>query len=192
LGAVSALAASLFAQTPTPTPTTPAGNANATDNTNANGRQRRGGGGGGGNFNPADIQARMMSNLREQLAVKDDAEWSLISERITAVMDLRRSLATGGGFGGRGGNGGNGGNGGGGNNQGNRPNRVGAQANPELDALRSALSDNMPDAEIKARLDRLREVRKQNEAKLTKAQEELLAVLSVRQEAVAVAAGLLL
>ena len=54
------------------------------------------------------------------------------------------------------------------------------------------MSDNLTDAEIKARLDRLREVRKQNETKLTKAQEELRAVLSVRQEAVAVAAGLLL
>jgi hypothetical protein len=42
-----------------------------------------------------------------------------------------------------------------------------------------------------SRLDRLREVRKQNEAKLTKAQEDLRAVLSLRQEAIAVMFGLL-
>ena len=44
---------------------------------------------------------------------------------------------------------------------------------------------------MKSRLERLREVRKQNEAKVAKAQEELRAVLSVRQEAVAVMFGLL-
>ena len=49
----------------------------------------------------------------------------------------------------------------------------------------------MPDGEIKARLDRLREVRKENEAKLAKAQEDLRAVLTVRQEAIAVMYGLL-
>ena len=73
---------------------------------------------------------------------------------------------------------------------GNRPTR-GPSGNPEQDALRAAITDKLPDAEIKSRLDRLREVRKQNEAKLTRAQEELRAVLSVRQEAVAVMFGLL-
>lgn len=58
-------------------------------------------------------------------------------------------------------------------------------------ALSTAVRDKLPDAEIKSRLDRLRETRKDSEAKLTKAQEELRAVLSVRQEAVAVVFGLL-
>jgi hypothetical protein len=57
--------------------------------------------------------------------------------------------------------------------------------------LRAAITEKLPDAEVKSRLDRLREVRKQNEAKVAKAQEELRAVLSVRQEAVAVMFGLL-
>jgi hypothetical protein len=112
--------------------------------------------------------------LREQLAVKDDAEWSLIAGRITTVMELRRALIIG-GFGG-------------GNN---RSNRSGAVINPEQEALSQALEDNLPDAEITARLARLREIRKQNEASLDKAREDLRAVLSVRQEAVAVMAGLL-
>jgi len=86
---------------------------------------------------------------------------------------------------------------GGNNNQngqggrGNRQGRMGGANNPELDALQAAITDKAPDAEVKARLERLREVRKDNEAKLTKAQEDLRAVLSVRQEAVAVVYGLL-
>ena len=60
-----------------------------------------------------------------------------------------------------------------------------------MNLLSSAVRDKLPDAEIKTRLERLREVRKDNEAKLAKAQEELRAVLSVRQEAVAVLFGLL-
>ena len=46
-------------------------------------------------------------------------------------------------------------------------------------------------AEIKARLDRYREVRKENEARLAKAQDDLRAVLTVKQEAMAVMMGLL-
>ena len=63
--------------------------------------------------------------------------------------------------------------------------------NSETAALSSAVRDKLPEAEIKARLDRVRQVRKENEVKLTKAQEELRAVLSIRQEAVAVVFGLL-
>ena len=61
----------------------------------------------------------------------------------------------------------------------------------EQDALRAALRDKLPDAEIKARQARVRDVQKQNEARLAKAQDELRAVLTVRQEAGAVMAGLL-
>ena len=73
---------------------------------------------------------------------------------------------------------------------GNRANLQGA-ANPEREALQTAVTNNAPDAEIKARLDHLRELRTENEAKLQKAQEDLRAALTVRQEAVAVLAGLL-
>jgi hypothetical protein len=69
--------------------------------------------------------------------------------------------------------------------------RFGGQPDPELDGLRAAITDKLPDAEIKARLARLRDARKQNEAKLDQAREDLRAVLSVRQEAVLVMAGLL-
>ena len=158
--ASAALSVSLSAQDATP----PAGNANTGGQDNGNGgRQRR-------NFSPDAMMARMKTIF----GVTDDAEWAVISARITPVMELRRS-AMGGGFrmGGFNGGGGRGGNG-----------------NPAVESLRSAITDNMPDAEIKARLDHLRESRKEDQAKLEKAQADLVAVLSVKQEAIAVMMGL--
>jgi hypothetical protein len=67
----------------------------------------------------------------------------------------------------------------------------GGAANSDQSSLQQAVKDKLPDAEIKARMVRLRESRKQNEAKLAQAQEELRAVLSVRQEAIAVLYGML-
>lgn len=142
-----------------------------------------------GNFNPAEMQARMLEALRTQMEVKDDAEWQLINERITRVNEMRRATAAftamgmmrPGGPGGMGG-GPNGGPGG----------RFGVTTSAELDALRSAVSDKATEAEIKDRLERFREARKQAEANLEKAREDLRAVLTPRQEAVAVVAGLLL
>src|SRR4051812_14537287 len=145
------------------------------------GRRRGGGtdtnGNGGGNFNPQEMQARMLTALRERFEVTDDEEWKLISERITKVSDLRRNAATGGfggggffaGRGGPGGTGGTGGQGGGGGgtDRGGRGTRTGG-GSAEMTALSSAVRDKLPDAEIKSRLDRVREVRKDNEAKLAK------------------------
>jgi hypothetical protein len=144
-----------------------------------------GGGGGGrqrGNFSPE----AMMDALKTQFGVTDDAQWAAISPLVQNVMDLRRATQAGGGFGGFGGRqrGQGGGGGGGGGPRGGAP-------SPEVENLRQALTDNMPDAEIKVRLDHLREVRKQNEAKLEKARADLLAVLTPRQEAIAVMVGLL-
>jgi hypothetical protein len=139
-------------------------------------------------FNPEDMQARMMTSLRERLEVPDDEEWKIISERLGKVMELRRA-STGGGLGGMAGFAGRGQPAGGESTRGSRGTRTGG--NPELAALQTAIRDKLPDAEIKSRLDRVRQNRKDNEAKLSKAQEELRAVLSVRQEAVAVVFGLL-
>ncbi len=140
-----------------------------------------------GNMSPQDMQTRMLTALRERLEITDDEEWKVISERLLKLSELRRSVS-GGMFGGRGGPPGGGGDRGSDRGGGQRP---GSTSNPELTALSSAVRDKLPDAEVKTRLERLREVRKENEVKLTKAQEELRAVLSVRQEAVAVIFGLL-
>jgi hypothetical protein len=190
----SCLALSLSAQTesaPPPPPDLPVAAPDTANDGNARQqRQRRNAGGNMPNFNPAEMQARIMENLRERFEVKDDAEWAVISERLTAVMELRRSEAAGAfgalalGFMNRAALAGGGGNG---------NNRITAMmgGSPEQDALRSALADNLPEAEITARLAKLREARKQHEAKLSEARENLRAVLTVRQEALAVMLGLL-
>ena len=83
--AVFALSGSLLAQDVPP----PDGGPGSADATNGNGRMRR------GNFSPEAA----MAAAKEQFGVTDDAEWSLISARIMAVMDLRRSTgAMGGGM----------------------------------------------------------------------------------------------
>ena len=123
---------------------------------------------------------RAASKLREQMDVADDAEWEVISKRIANVTELRRLISGGAGIRGvaaidkiKG------------------PARADRSAQLEQDALRTAVRDKLPDAEIKARLARAHDIHRQNEAKLQKAQEELRAVLTVRQEAVVVVMGLL-
>jgi len=148
---------------------------------------RRGGG------SPEEMQARMLASLRERFEVTDDEEWKLISERLAKLSELRRNAAGAGGIGGFAGRGPGGGAPGGdrGGPTAGRGGRGTAGGSTELAALSGAVRDKLPDAEIKSRLERLREVRKDNEVKLAKAQEEFRAVLSVRQEAIAVVFGLL-
>jgi len=149
-------------------------------------------------MSPEDMQARMATALRERLEVTDDEEWKLISERIMKVTELRRAAGGPAGgmgpmaFGGRGGPGG-GGPGGGADaaNRGGPRGGRGGGPTSELGALQAAVRDKLPEAELKARLTKLREKRKSDETKLATAQEELRAVLTVRQEAVAVVFGLL-
>lgn len=152
-------------------------------------------GGRRGNFNPEDMQARLLTSLRERLEVTDDEEWKLISERITKVNELRRSTL-GGGVGGLMAFAGRGPQSGGDSNRGGDSGRGSTRGGPrgssnEMAALQTAIRDKLPDAEIKSRLDHMREARKDNETKLSKAQEELRALLTIRQEAVAVMFGLL-
>lgn len=136
-------------------------------------------------FNPADMQARMMSTLRERMGVTSDEEWAVIAERITKVSELRRQM--GGGLGAAMAMRGPSGSGGG--DSGRSRGRPGGSA--ETEALTSAVRDQLPEAELKARMAKLRETRKANEKKLEEAQEELRAVLTVRQEAMLVIAGIL-
>ncbi|MSU48727.1 MAG: hypothetical protein EXS37_06520 [Opitutus sp.] len=133
----------------------------------------------GGRSTPADAQARIMAKLRERLDVNDDAEWDIISNRIARVDELRRNLWTG-SAGSRGSP-----------SMADKSKRSSKSAHPEQDALRSALGDKLPDAEIEVRLARAREVYREAEFRLAKAQAELRAVLTVRQEAEAVVIGLL-
>lgn len=151
------------------------------------------GGGGRGNFDPAQMQQRMMERYREQFGVKSDDEWKIIEARITKVTEARREV----GFGGMGrmmrppGQGGQGGPAAG--NQGNAQNRrrgFGAEPSVAETELQTAIEGNASADSIKAKLAKVREERKAKQAALEKAQEELKQVLTVKQEAVAFLNGL--
>jgi len=156
-------------------------------------RQGGEGGGRGGNFDPAEFQQRMLERVKEQLEVKDDAEWKALEPLVTKVMEARReSMAynLGGamrGFG-RGRGGGDGGGGGGGDRP--RGGLFGDPA-PEQEALQKAIDSKASNADIKAAVAKYRDAKKAKEAALTKAQDDLKKVLSVRQEAILVNNGTL-
>jgi len=140
---------------------------------------------GRGNFDPEQMRQRMMERYRERLEVKSDEEWKAIQPLVQKVSDARREAAVGGFAALGGGRGGGGGGGGGGRGA------FGPEPSPEADALQKAIESNASADEVKSKLAKLREARKQKEANLEKAQEDLRKVLSVRQEASAVLLGLL-
>ena len=146
----------------------------------------QGGGGPPPNFDPEEMRQRMMDSFREQLEVKDDGEWKIIADRIQKVQDARMA------GGGRGGPGGPGGPGGGGRGPGGPGGffRMMGGRGPEAQALRKAIDDKASAEVLKAKMAAVREARKQNEAKVQQAQDELKAVLTTQQEAVAMLMGL--
>ena len=158
--------------------------------TQAQGRQGGGPPGQGrGNFDPDQMRQRMMDGVREQFQVKEDAEWQIIEQRITKVWEARRDVGTAGAGGMRmmarrpqGGD----------NPPGDQPNRrqFGGDPSPEEEALQKAIDSNASTAELKSAIAEYRESRKQKEAALEKAQQELKAVLNVKQEAIALRMGL--
>jgi hypothetical protein len=150
------------------------------------GRGRRG----GGNFDPAQMQQRMMENTRERLGFTNDTDWNAVQPLVQKVMDARRDV----GFPGRGmgfGRGGQRGGGGPNADQGARV-RFGqfGQPSPEAESLQKAIDANAPAAQIKSALEKYRATQKDKQAKLQQAQENLRKVLSVKQEAEAVLLGL--
>jgi hypothetical protein len=149
-------------------------------------RQGRGGRGGGG-FDPAQMQERMMENIREQFAIKDDTEWKAVEPLVKKVTDARRENA----FNGmrmmfrRPGGDNNGGGGGG-----RRGGGFGGEPSAEEDALQKAIDSKASKEELKTKMAALRKVKQTNEAKLKVAQDELKKVLTVQQEAAALQMGL--
>ncbi len=162
-----------------------AGSLLAQDNGNNNGgqggnnggqrRNRQNGGPGGGNFDPAQMQQRMLDRVQEQLGFTNDTEWDAVKPLVQKVMDARREVGFGGMgrmFGGR--------------NQGGNNNRGGGmfgQASPEQEALQKAIDDNAPASQIKDLLAKYKATQKAKQAKLESAQAELKAVLTTKQEA---------
>ena len=120
----------------------------------------------------------MMDRMKEQLGSSDD-EWKVLEPRLTKVMELRRDTQFGafGGF------------------RGGDRNRESGNQSPVQKAasdLRSGLEDKSVSAEeIQRRLGAYRQAKEQAKADLTKAQADLKELLSQRQEAQLVMAGML-
>lgn len=148
---------------------------------------------GRGNFDPEQMRQRMMERTREQLGVTKDEDWKIIQPKLEKVMEARRDS---GGFGGMGRMMGPppGRTPGGDNNAAPQdPNRrrMGPPQNPEVEALMKSLEAKASTEEIKAKLAKVREARKDREAKLAQAQEDLRKILTVRQEAMLVGMGMM-
>jgi hypothetical protein len=145
----------------------------------------------GGDFDPAQFRQRMMDRLKEQLGSSDD-EWKVLQPKVEKVMNAQRDARSGGGGGvgfffGGGGGGGRGRDGGGGG--GDQPQTPVAKASADL---RSGLENkDLPAEEIARRLTALREARNKARDELTKSQKELKELLTQRQEAMLVMAGML-
>ncbi len=156
---------------------------------------------GRGNFDPAEFRQRMMERMRERLEVKGDDEWKVIETRLAKVMDAQRDARAGIGFGGFGGGGGRGGRPDGDNNNagGDNNNRrggggrggFGGEPSAEVKALEDAITAKASSDELKTKMAKVREARKEKEAALEKAQDDLRKVLNTRQEAQLVLAGML-
>jgi hypothetical protein len=144
-----------------------------------------------GNFDPEQMRQRMMERYREQLEIKGDDEWKAIEPRVTKVMEARRDVGFGGGFGFRGSGAPRRGGDDGDRREAGRRREFGGQPSPEAEALQKAIEAKASNEEIKTKLAKFRDARKAKEANLTKAQDELRKVLTVRQEASAVMMGLL-
>lgn len=148
-------------------------------------------GGGRGNFDPAQMQQRMMDRIRDQLEFTNDTDWSAVQPLVQKVMDAQRDVRAG-------------------QMQGmrmmfrrpgqqqddnnQRRQRFSAfmgQPSPEFTALQDAVNNNAPDAQIKDLLARYNASQKAKQDKLKDAQDSLRNVLSVKQEAEATLIGLL-
>lgn len=134
-----------------------------------------------GNFDPAQFRQRMEERLKEQLHVNDD-EWKALQPKIEAVMEAQRDAGGRGMF--RGGRRG-------GPNQ-NNANTPTSPVQEKAQALRTVLDnkDAKPE-EIKSALAAYRDARAAARANLTKAQNDLRDLLTVRQESVLVMMGML-
>ncbi len=165
-----------------PAPTPAPASSPAADN--GGGRTGRGG---RGNFE--EFRQRMEERLKTSLKATNE-EWAVIQPLMEKVQSKQRE-AMGGRFGGF-----PGGRRGGGEASADKPGAGGEHAmrggSAESQALRTTLENESasPD-EIKAKLAAVREQRKKAADELTQARADLSKVLTVRQEAVLVSAGIL-
>ncbi len=122
------------------------------------------------------FREEMMNRMKTELGCTDE-EWAILQPRIEKVMELQRALRGGPAMrmGGRGG-----------------PGASDAPATPEADALRKALENKQaPVDEVQKKLEAFRAAKKKQAAELDAARAALREVLTARQEAAMVLAGIL-
>ena len=136
-------------------------------------------------FDPAQMRQRMMTRMKENLKIDDEA-WKVLQPRIEKVMTLSRDAgARGMFFGGR-------------RRRTRTPDQGGEAAEPQSDTakavqeLQKTLENEAATAEeIKAKLKALREAREKAKQELAKAQEAVRELVTQRQEAQLVLMGYL-
>ena len=133
---------------------------------------------GGGGFDPAQMRQRMMDFMKERLGASDD-EMQAIAPKLEKVMQLQRDAGGGGMRGMRRQ---------GGDQQQQQPQSPVQQKAKEL---QDAVEANAPAADIKAKMQALREARAGARQELTKAQAELKELLTQKQEATLLMMGML-
>jgi len=127
------------------------------------------------NFDPVQFQQRMMDTIKERLAFTNDTEWKAVQPLVQKVMDARRDAAAG-MFGM--------------SRRGDSRRGSNGQSSMEAESLQKLIDSNAPAGQIKTALEKYRAARKDKEAKLEVAQEDLRKILTVRQESQAVLMGL--
>jgi len=153
--------------------------------TNANNGGQRRNRQGGENFDPAQMQQRLMDGVRNRLGFTNDIEWAAVEPLVKNVVTARFDIGMRGMMGNR--------NRGGANvdQTGNRSRGgFGGQPNPEADALQKAVDDNAPAAQIKDLLAKCKTSQQAKQAKLEAAQDALKTVLTTKQESQAYMMGL--
>lgn len=142
-----------------------------------------------GTWDNSKAKAKIMEHYRAKLEVKDDAEWNIIQERIQNVLRAEhefqavllaaqhKSHSSGQGTAAKG--------------HAGQDRAHEGDAESEVRALQELVKAKAPAHEIKPRLARVREILRGRQDKLAAAREDLRAVLSARQEAVALLSGLL-
>lgn len=140
------------------------------------------GGRGRGGFDPEQMRQRMMERVKEQLEVTADDEWKALEPLINKVFEARRDAMASSirGFFGRGP---------GGDRGGDRGRGGFGESSAEAKALDKAIESKASKDELKNAMAKFRAAKKDKENKVKEAQEKLREVLSLRQEAIAVANG---
>jgi hypothetical protein len=133
------------------------------------------------NFNPEEFRKQMAERLKGELKATDD-EWAVLGPMIEKVTTAQRAASTRGFRPPGGGNNG----GGGATTTSDRPGAA------EQSALRETLAnENASKEDIQSKLGAVRAQRKQAQSDLETAREDLKKVVTLRQEAILVSAGIL-